>query len=173
MRHILHQFDSKYTRIIKVLPRWVRPVMEVASLSGFPAVTLTIAGGLGVAGILLRDMTLLQVSGIIFVTHGIGSFLKIVFRRTRPATYVHRGWTMKTHSFPSGHAVGAMVTYGALASIVSVAGFQLVAVCLAIWIFLVGVSRVYIGAHYPTDVVVGWLLGMFGLMFVVVTVHGI
>jgi undecaprenyl-diphosphatase len=72
---------------------------------------------------------------------------------------------MKIHSysFPSGHAFGAMVFYGLWAYL----AYKYlphpwnitVAAILAVLIVLIGVSRVYLGAHFPSDVIGGWLLG--------------
>ncbi len=59
-------------------------------------------------------------------------------------------------SFPSGHAQLVAVFWGILAMHVGKRWFT--GVCLAV-IFLTGLSRSYLGVHYPTDVVVGWLLG--------------
>jgi undecaprenyl-diphosphatase len=65
-------------------------------------------------------------------------------------------------SFPSGHAVAALAMYGAIAWIVATrvdnaaAKFGIAAAAI-ILIFLVGMSRAYIGVHYPTDVVAGFV----------------
>ena len=72
---------------------------------------------------------------------------------------------LQTYSFPSGHAVGATVFYGFAAILLwfyiasklwrAVIGTAIVAV-----IVTVGFSRVYLGAHYPTDVLAGFLEGV-------------
>jgi undecaprenyl-diphosphatase len=98
---------------------------------------------------------------------GLGSLaievLKRILARTRPdlldPIIVEAGF-----SFPSGHAANGMVAYGVLAVLVgrlSLARPLRLALqfAAALVIFLVGLSRVWLGVHYPTDVLAGWALG--------------
>ncbi len=89
--------------------------------------------------------------------------LKEVYERTRPDFF---DWaTHASHlSFPSGHAMNGVIAYGTMAYLVSrlepdhrLRRFTwLVAVAI---ILLVGFSRPYLGVHYPTDVIAGWIIG--------------
>ena len=89
--------------------------------------------------------------------------VKRVVARTRPEVLepilVETGF-----SFPSGHSANAMVAYGIVAVVVGRTSLGrrtriLVQVGLACVIGLVGISRVWLGVHYPTDVVAGWATG--------------
>ena len=68
------------------------------------------------------------------------------------------------YSFPSGHSSSAAATYGATAFKLKRKGITIPAVAL---ILLVGISRFVLGVHYPTDVIVGWALGLVALIIVV------
>lgn len=86
-------------------------------------------------------------------------WLKTVFVRPRPdiipaLTFEH------TSSFPSGHTLNAVVFYGYLALEAWRRGQRGAAVLLAIWALLVGLSRIYLGVHYPSDVLASIALGL-------------
>jgi undecaprenyl-diphosphatase len=92
----------------------------------------------------------------------ISTVLKMVFDRPRPDLAALSN--VFTASFPSGHATVSAVVYltiGAiLAEATSLPRLKVFYGGLAIFLtFIVGISRIYIGVHYPTDVLAGWLLG--------------
>jgi undecaprenyl-diphosphatase len=95
---------------------------------------------------------------------GLSTTMKYYFLRDRPDV-VPRLAVVTSPSFPSGHSVFAAVIYLTLG--VLVARFTerrrtriyLVFLALALT-FLVGISRVYLGVHYPTDVLAGWCVGL-------------
>jgi len=89
--------------------------------------------------------------------------IKRVVRRPRPTIVPHLA-DVSGFSFPSGHALIATATYATIAAIVCTmlrARGGRLAICLlcAAVIALVGISRVYLGVHYPSDVAAGMLLG--------------
>lgn len=71
-------------------------------------------------------------------------------------------------AFPSGHAANAMVAYGIVAVVIGRSSLARpwrtgIQVLLAVVIGLVGLSRVWLGVHHPTDVVAGWATGAFAV----------
>lgn len=91
-------------------------------------------------------------------------FFKNLFTRTRPE-YIEHLVQESTYSFPSGHAMGMTIILGALAFVIyrlvrTRMFFKHLAIfyCLATAI-VVGLSRVYLGVHYPSDVLAGFSLG--------------
>ena len=91
------------------------------------------------------------------------SLLKMGFDRPRPDLVPH-GSLVYTASFPSGHSMMSAVTYltlGALlAKVESRRAIRAYILMLAAMVtFLVGVSRIYLGVHWPTDVLAGWSVG--------------
>ncbi len=88
---------------------------------------------------------------------------KWFFARPRPSNLINYRAPEST-SFPSGHAIAALCLFGMIAWIVT-REIESPAIKVGIWIFtavlvfLIGVSRVYIGIHYPTDVLAGFVGG--------------
>ena len=90
--------------------------------------------------------------------------LKHVFARPRPDIVPHLS-IVQTSSFPSGHSMLSAVVYltlgTLLASIVPQRSLRLYVLAVAcLMTFIVGFSRVYLGVHYPTDVLAGWIAGL-------------
>ena len=86
--------------------------------------------------------------------------LKYAFHRARPAPFF--GPLPHTYSFPSGHALFSFCFYGVLAGLLAdrVRSFKLrilVWTLAALLVAAIGVSRIYLGVHYPSDVIAGYL----------------
>jgi undecaprenyl-diphosphatase len=89
--------------------------------------------------------------------------LKQIFSRPRPSV-VELGEVVHTLSFPSGHAMTSIITYGCIAYLVGRLGGTkrlryATWIAAAILILLIGISRIYLGVHYPSDVLAGFLGG--------------
>ena len=110
----------------------------------------------------------------VVVTMGGGSLLNILlkhfFHRQRPALE-NPLVTLSSFGFPSGHTMGATLFYGLLALLIAHAtrwgwSHRIFAFCgAALLIALVGISRIYLGAHYLTDVLGAFALGLAWLAF--------
>jgi undecaprenyl-diphosphatase len=88
------------------------------------------------------------------------STIKLQFHRQRPEPFFDTPLPA-SYSFPSGHALLSFCCYGTLAAVADVRGalrWLLRAASVAL-ILLIGISRVYLGVHYPTDVIAGYLTG--------------
>jgi len=116
-----------------------------------PAVYWCIDAGIG-----------LQMAWMLLLSSGLSQALKLAFHRPRPYWLLTESDSIRVWSyaadfaFPSGHAQHAASVWGLLASFSRQPWTRLAVVCLA---FLIGVSRVYLGVHFPSDVVAGWLVG--------------
>lgn len=92
--------------------------------------------------------------------------LKGVFGRDRPQVFEWRGhYTVESASFPSGHALGSLVAYVLLAYLIVrlQAGRRLryLTITLATLVVVsIGLTRIYLGVHYPSDVLAGYALGL-------------
>lgn len=110
----------------------------------------------------LFSLSLLMVGALNYI-------LKLIFRLPRPdiAPLVPVGG----FTYPSGHAMNNLVLYGMLAFFSyrltrSKKLSILLAILAAIWIGLIGFSRIYLGVHYPSDVAAGYLAGFWWLVTV-------
>jgi len=98
--------------------------------------------------------------------------LKFSFQRVRPPPFF--GSEPMTYSFPSGHALFSLCFYGGLA-IVASRSMQLAAMKTGIWIatallvLAIGGTRIYLGVHYPSDVLGGYLVAIAWIAIVLST----
>jgi len=168
MKTMLHQFDRFLTTYIHAWPAWLKPIMVGASGLAHPIPVVGIAAMLILVGV--NAPISVEIFGwVVLITFGLNAVIKLMLRRKRPVTYVVKRW-FATFSFPSGHTTGATVAYGALLYLsLQLAFFTPLATIIAATglgacILLAGISRVYLGAHHPSDVVAGWLFGGVGLL---------
>jgi undecaprenyl-diphosphatase len=114
------------------------------------------------------DKPFYEMAGIVAITTvAASSLLKIFLRRARPVNEYVEKMLFKTFSFPSGHAAGSLVSFGLAALVVSyrwpAMAYEAWAVALVLT-FLVSLSRIYLGAHYASDIIGGWIVGAAGLI---------
>ncbi len=102
-------------------------------------------------------LLILPISSLISVV--INNLFKLLIARDRPLDIALI--EEKFYSFPSGHSMIAIMFYGAVIYLVNrykIRGYKYITVALIFLIFFVGVSRIYLGVHFATDVLGGWLL---------------
>lgn len=107
----------------------------------------------------------------------LNGLLKLGFARPRPQLF-EWGTHAVSSSFPSGHAMNAVIVYGTVAYLVarlqsSHATRLLTLASAAIIILLVCVSRVYLGVHYPSDVLAGLVVGLAWAAFCMATLEAV
>jgi membrane-associated phospholipid phosphatase len=159
------------TSILLGIHRWANPLLDRVMLSitslgdpEFVVIIITISTG----WLLWRrrfteiKILLLACLGALVLNQG----MKIIFTRPRPIL-----WPSLLHEnsfgFPSGHALGSIVLYGLLAYFYAIHRphqAKGIYVWAAILIGLIGFSRLYLGVHYPTDIMAGYLTGWLWLM---------
>lgn len=86
--------------------------------------------------------------------------LKQLFQRARPGDDFDPLVHERFYSFPSGHSMASMAIWGFLAWLLARHGKRAWAAAALAIPFLVGFTRIYLGAHYPTDVLGGFLVGL-------------
>ena len=148
-------------------PLGSRPVQEAArditALGGVAVLTLVTAIAAGFLALDGKKHMALFVCASVLGGLGAGTILKDVFQRSRPDLVPYSAYASGT-SFPSGHSMMSAVTYLTLGALLarSQERKRLKAYFLLVAIFLtlaVGVTRVYLGVHWPTDVLAGWTAG--------------
>lgn len=89
------------------------------------------------------------------------SIFKHIFSRPRPQLWPHMV-SVGPYGFPSGHALGTIVIYGIIAIFFAEAYPKRRGIIYAFFgslIFLIGLSRLYLGVHWPSDIIGGWIIG--------------
>jgi len=137
-----------------------RDVTALGGVTVLALVTLITGGFLLLNG--KRHMALF-VYGSVASGMFLSGILKSIFQRARPDLVSHAAY-VSTTSFPSGHSMMSAVTYLTLGALLarSLERKRLKAYFLvlgALLTLLVGISRVYLGVHWPTDVLAGWTAG--------------
>ncbi len=170
MKRYVHHFDRVILKQIARFPAWVQPIMQFATLVGQPPFTVGVAAAIIGYGVARDNFNLVILGGIAIVTLLVSSILKLLLRRARPVNEYVKSMLIRTFSFPSGHAAGSLVSFGLVAYLLesTFSRGTPVSACIYAFCFLIGVSRIYLGAHYPSDIVGGWIVGGMGLAAILV-----
>jgi undecaprenyl-diphosphatase len=142
-------------------PEWLDGPMRLVTAMGYYQVVLPLLASV----VLVFYLKGWRLSAVLLLVSTVGgslltAILKAVFGRARPELF-DSGYTASFYSFPSGHATVAVGFYGTLTLILAyrLRGFARWAVvaCGVLLVLLIGFSRLYLGVHYPTDVLAGFL----------------
>ncbi|AVT32774.1 PAP2 family protein [Plantactinospora sp. BC1] len=163
----LHRADhgtaAWFNELVSANDGLVTVLRAITSLGGRPIMIWLVT--IAVVGLLIRRQGRLAVY---LIVTGLGALvldpsLKELVGRLRPVVDIPVA-SAPGNSFPSGHALGSMVAYGALLLVFLPAmrrGWRRAAVGVVVAVVLaVGVTRVALGVHYLSDVLAGWLLGL-------------
>lgn len=151
-------------------PAWVEEMArDITSLGSIAVLTLVTLAVIGFLALIRQRAAALLV--LVAVGGGtlLSSLLKFGFARPRPELVPH-AVQVYTASFPSGHAMLSAVTYLTLGALLTrVQSKRRVKTYLltfaVILTLLIGLSRIYLGVHWPTDVLAGWCVGSAWAMF--------
>lgn len=167
------QFDEWAIRVLRdptnpdkpIGPRWfAEAARDVTALGGM--IVLAIVTAVVIGYLLIEGkhhaalfVTLATLSGVL-----VSSVLKHFFARPRPDSVAHLSYVY-TSSFPSGHSMLSAVVYLTLGSLLmrfaSRRRVKLYYLLVAMMLTgLIGISRIFMGVHYPTDVLAGWTAGL-------------
>lgn len=163
-RLILHALRSANNPDLPIGPAWLQAAMiDITALGGVTILTLLTA--LTAGYLLASRKTAIAIFLALAIASGamLSSLLKIGYARPRPDLVAHLV-DVQSLSFPSGHAMNSAITYLTLGALLArTEGRRRVTIFLmATAIFLtliIGISRVYLGVHWPSDVLAGWCVG--------------
>lgn len=145
-------------------PQWLEEMMrDFTALGGVGLLTLVVLAAVGYLFMMGKRKVALAV---LFAVGGgvlLSTLTKMAIDRPRPDLVPH-GSYVSSASFPSGHTMMAAVVYLTLAVMIARVRQRwrakaYVLLCAVLIVLLVGVSRVYLGVHWPTDVLAGWTIG--------------
>ncbi len=175
MHSNIKKFDQALAMVIGKIPIYFTPVMKTVSFFGLPIVIITFAVLLSVGSYIKGYTKVAIASALTLVALGGNTIIKLAVSRARPETMYVSNMKIQSYSFPSGHAFGATVFYGLLAYLAYQyipSPWNIVAsTILVLLILLIGIARVHLGAHFPSDVVIGWVLGSICLSLIVILIR--
>ena len=151
-----YNFVSRY-----LIRDWVTPLMKIITFFGGPVCLIGITIVLLIV-IKRKKVGILIGANLIIVTI-LNQILKFILQRPRPTEY--RIIDESGYSFPSGHSMASMAFYGFLIYLIykNISNKYLkwsLIVILSLLIISIGISRIYLGVHYTSDVLGGFLLSI-------------
>ena len=164
-RYVMFAFRSSADNFAApVGPPWVQEMArDVTALGSFSVLGLLLVAVVGYLLLVRKREQALLVLVAVLGGVVINSLLKLAFGRPRQDLFAAAARVF-TASFPSDHAALSSIAYMTLAALLArtvvsrAVRVYLTAVAITL-VVLIGVSRVYLGVHYPTDILAGWCVG--------------
>jgi membrane-associated phospholipid phosphatase len=152
----LHQIGITFILYLQSLGGWLAPPMKFFTFLGeeqffllvMPILYWCVDAALG-----------LRIGIILLLSAGLNDVFKVIFHGPRPFWIDTRVQALRFESsfgIPSGHAQSAAAVWGMLAALINRSWLWIISIAV---IFLIGLSRMVLGVHFPTDVLAGWLIG--------------
>jgi len=163
-RAILLAFRKPGALDTPVGPRWLQETArDVTALGGFTVLTLLVVLAATLLVLHRRRTQVVVFLGAVLVGQGLASLTKHLVGRARPDLVPHLDQVYSS-SFPSGHSAMSPIIYFTLAGIIAAgeadrAAKGVLIFSAALLVLAIGLSRVYLGVHWPTDVAAGWAIG--------------
>ncbi|MDX2478335.1 MAG: phosphatase PAP2 family protein [Gammaproteobacteria bacterium] len=161
---VLLWFRNKADLSDPIGPQWLEVVVrDITALGGLVILGLLTIAACGYLWLTQRHKLALFVAVSIPAGALLNTLLKEYFTRPRPDIVPH-GTGAALSSFPSGHAMMSAVVFLTLGALLSLSTENTrIKIYILFWsVFLtviVGISRVYLGVHWPTDIIAGWIAG--------------
>lgn len=117
---------------------------------------------------------LFQLVLVVSLALGSNYLLKNIIDRKRPN--IEHLVAISTSSYPSGHAMISMAFYGFLIYLLYTVkitkALKVILIALCVFLILnIGISRIYLGVHFPSDIAAGWIAGFFWVIFCVMVIN--
>lgn len=146
-------------------PKWlVHVARDLTALGSASVISLVAVATVGLLALRRKWGSVVLVLAAVAGGGMVSTLLKRAFDRPRPDASLHLA-EVSTLSFPSGHSMLAAVTYFTLAALLGRTTSDrrtkiYILTTAALLALIIGATRVYLGVHYPTDVLAGWCAGL-------------
>ncbi len=172
-RNTIASLDSNIISYVQGLEApWLTTIMRFFTFIGdtIPVIILTIGSLFLLYKVLNHRAELVLFLGVMLGANILFLTLKMFFQRARPD--LHRLAEATNYSFPSGHATMAFSLYGVLTFIlwrhINTSFKRTIHIIVSsIVILSIGLSRIYLGVHYPSDIFAGYFISAFWLMLAI------
>jgi undecaprenyl-diphosphatase len=156
--------------------RWLDSVMVyITQFNHFQILAVLLVLGFFIFGKKYEKVTIVLLLMAVLLSDTLGSFLKHVFLRLRPEYMLDNVRLLiesaASYSFPSNHAANTV----ALATVLFARypKKKIIAICGILITLLVSYSRIYVGVHYPSDILFGWIVGICSAGLTIQVLHNL